>query len=105
MENIRNTPEWNNIFKLLQNAKYASKIIDAVVPIKNVLKLTQDESKCVHEAYDNRILFQALGFDIKGEDTKGIRDFTDIIFKYLDILVIYLSKEIIDSIYNGNIDS
>lgn len=98
---MRNTIRWKNIFKLLQNEKYAYIIIDAIICAKNNIKLNKHELECIHYTYDCRILYQAIGHLIRGNNSDNVKVFTDIVYKYWDILDIYLNMEIIDIVDNN----
>lgn len=97
---MRNTNHWKNIFKLLKNEKYACKLIDVVIFMNNKIKLSKDECQHVHDTYDQRILYQALGYAIKGSDTETVKIFADIIYKYWNILDVYLNIEVRELINN-----
>ncbi len=72
-ERFRLKPLWRQLFSLLQDERYAGSLITALTELKDSLDFNPKELQAVHGAYDHLLLFQALGFRIKGERTDNTR--------------------------------
>lgn len=83
---LRQTKLWKVIFSSLQNDKRACFLIDSLSFVHKSLHLDDIQSKAVHDAYDHRIMFEATGMSIKGEETQNTKIVADVIVKYwLDV--------------------
>ncbi len=85
-EKLRLKPLWARLFGMLQDERYAEILIKALFQIKDSVHLSESEYVAVHGGYDHLIMFQALGFRIKGEKTDNTKLVTDVLVLNWDTL-------------------
>ncbi len=103
-ELLRVKPLWRKIFSLLQDERYAGSLITALTELKDTLDLGERELQAVHGAYDHLVLFQALGFRIKGERTDNTRLVSDALSRNWPLIKTRLRgelHEIVDGFETG----
>ena len=91
-DRLRMTRRWHSIHKMTIDCKYTSRLLNAIIDAKDYITLSDDELSAVHGGYDAMQLYNALGYQIKGESTNNTKLVTDVLARNWDKISLYLDQ-------------